>query len=566
MMNINSQKNHLEHLSPAALHVLECADGDLRHSTGMRSLANYKALAQLAPERMDKPGFREKLDSAREGARLAERECRAFFQTPLPGNGAVRDIFPDECRAAVEGLAAVEDASVEAVGAAVDRVLDALSSVTAAVQSRRSSLRDFIDRHRGRLGSLSEPGDVQFVTDVRLGEDQSLFMDEDALSDALTELVHNSLKYAFCDGKGTVRLEISDGANPNEAVIAVADDGAGIPPEVRQRLFERGVSTAGSGEGLSLVRHIVEEVHLGRLSVETGEKGTRWEITLPVRLARERLAKRLGAGAAPDESAGGRRRRGLRIPRTAVKAGGALFALGAVAALAVAGLSLAPGRAPEGFLRAPWAGRDLRTGWAKEIIHEASGMRLLFVPAGEFIMGTDEGEAAEGPPHPVTITSGFYLGKYEVTQAQYEAVMGGNPSRQRGERLPVESVSFLDCLEFCRRTGTRLPTEAEWEYAARGSAFRGASGTTFEAASSGAGRWGLHGMLGNVSEWCGDWYGLYEDGPQIDPAGPERGSARVVRGGSFLSDAETATVTARLSLAPTERRDFIGFRVALSLE
>ncbi|MCD6404608.1 MAG: SUMF1/EgtB/PvdO family nonheme iron enzyme [Planctomycetes bacterium] len=557
----------LEHLSPAALHVLECADGDLRHSTGMRSLANYKALAQLASERMDKPGFREKLDSAREGARLAEKECRAFFEKPLPGNGAVCDIFPAERDAAFEGLARLKAAPLDAVAGAVDLVLDALSSVTAAVQARRSSLRGFIEGQGARLGSLCEPSDVQFVTDVRLVEDSSLFLDESAFSDALTELVHNSLKYAFAEKKGTVRLEASDGNDPNETVIAVSDDGRGVPEEIRERLFERGVSTAGSGEGLSLVRHIVEDVHLGRLSLETGGNGTRWEITLPVRLAREKLAERLPGAAAPRKGKKGRAAGPVRVPKSVLKARAAVLALAAVAAVVVAGLSLMPGRAPEGFTRAPWAGRDLRTGWAKEVIHDTTGMRLVFVSADVFTMGADEGDAAEGPAHEVAITKPFYLGKYEVTQGEYEKVMGEDPSRHKGDALPVENVSFLDCIEFCRKTGTRFPTEAEWEYAASTSVpgAVGADGPVPVPQTS-PNKHGVCGMLGNVSEWCSDWYGLYDAGPQVDPRGPQRGTTRIVRGGSFLADSAALRTTQRSFLAPVDRRDYVGLRCVLDLD
>jgi formylglycine-generating enzyme required for sulfatase activity len=191
-------------------------------------------------------------------------------------------------------------------------------------------------------------------------------------------------------------------------------------------------------------------------------------------------------------------------------------------------------------------------------------MKLALIPAGKFMMGSPESEwdryANEGPQHEVTISKPFYLGVYEVTQEQYQALMGRNPSYSKGPTNPVELVSWDDAREFCRRlsekTGrkARLPTEAEWEYACRAGtrtrfSFGDADGALGDYAWYGDSRgsthpvgqkkpnpWGLYDMHGNVGEWCGDWYGEYTPDSATDPTGPISGSERVERGGTWGYD------------------------------
>ena len=191
------------------------------------------------------------------------------------------------------------------------------------------------------------------------------------------------------------------------------------------------------------------------------------------------------------------------------------------------------------------------------------GMEFKWIPAGSFVMGSPQGEegrfAAE-VQHGVRISEGFWMGKYEVTQGEWEAVMGSNPSyfESCGARCPVESVSWNDVQGFiaelnARESGKgnryRLPTEAEWEYAARAGttgARHGVLGSIawYEDNSGGrthpvgqkrANAWGLHDMLGNVWEWTADWYGDYPSGLVTDPRGPSTGSDRVFRGGSWFA-------------------------------
>jgi formylglycine-generating enzyme required for sulfatase activity len=223
---------------------------------------------------------------------------------------------------------------------------------------------------------------------------------------------------------------------------------------------------------------------------------------------------------------------------------------------------------------------------------------LIWVEPGTFMMGSanDEPERnkAEGPRTRVTLTRGFWLGRTEVTQAQYEAITGVNPStfKTDGGNRPVEHVSWLDAMAFCRKLTEReriagrlpgsyvytLPTEAQWEYAHRAGATgaypgepdatswydRNSDATTHPVATKRANPWGFHDMAGNILEWCYDWYGDYRGGAVTDPTGPGRGHYRIARGGSWRTDASLGRCAAR-SGGSEARRDYtIGFRIALS--
>jgi formylglycine-generating enzyme required for sulfatase activity len=222
-------------------------------------------------------------------------------------------------------------------------------------------------------------------------------------------------------------------------------------------------------------------------------------------------------------------------------------------------------------------------------------MKLVLIRPGTFIMGSPDSEqghrANESPQHEVIITKPFYMGVTEVTQAQYEAVMGTNPSKSKGPTIPVESVTWDEAVLFCRKlsekTGNafRLPTEAEWEYACRAGSktrfsFGDSEGVLGDYAwykiNSGSktrpvgqkkpNAWGLYDMHGNVWEWCEDWYGEYPKGTFSDPLGPATGSARVNRGGSRGDGVAGALRSAyRSSGDPARRRDYIGFRCARTL-
>jgi formylglycine-generating enzyme required for sulfatase activity len=204
-------------------------------------------------------------------------------------------------------------------------------------------------------------------------------------------------------------------------------------------------------------------------------------------------------------------------------------------------------------------------------------MDFVLIPAGKFLMGADTGANDEKPMHEVRISKPFYLGKYEVTQGEWQAVMGTNPSNFKGEaNLPVENVSWNEVQEFIRRlnakeggTKYRLPTEAEWEYVARagstttysfGNDERQLGEYAWYSANSGSkthlvgqkkpNAWGLHDMHGNVWEWVQDWYGPYTAGSAVDPAGPTSGSRRVYRGGSWFYDAKLCRSAYRVINAP----------------
>ncbi len=190
---------------------------------------------------------------------------------------------------------------------------------------------------------------------------------------------------------------------------------------------------------------------------------------------------------------------------------------------------------------------------------KAPRIELVLIPAGSFVMGSDA-DVDERPPHTVTISKAYYIGKYEVTQAQWNAVMPRNPSQFVGADLPVERVKWGDAVAFCKRmsalTGKtyRLPTEAEWEYACRagttGARFFGDNDAettryawfddnskkeTHPVGGLAPNPWGLHDVYGNAWEWCADWYGqsAYTKDSATDPTGPAGGEYRVMRGGSY---------------------------------
>jgi formylglycine-generating enzyme required for sulfatase activity/serine/threonine protein kinase len=245
------------------------------------------------------------------------------------------------------------------------------------------------------------------------------------------------------------------------------------------------------------------------------------------------------------------------------------------------------------------------------------GMKLVLIPRGELTLGSpmeEKNRRSDEQPHDVEITEPFYLGVQEVTQEQYEKVMGVNPSwftRVGGGKkfvdgkdtrnYPVESVSWHDAVAFCQKLSARaeekkarriyrLPTEAEWEYACRGrdASAPFSSGSTLsnleanfkpetreffylqradEVGRARPNAFGLYDMHGNVWEWCADWYSAsyYRTAPRKDPSGPESGTERVVRGGGWNSFAKDCRAASRRPLRPKEELNHVGFRVAMSL-
>ena len=217
---------------------------------------------------------------------------------------------------------------------------------------------------------------------------------------------------------------------------------------------------------------------------------------------------------------------------------------------------------------------------------------MIAVKGGTFTMGCTSEQGgncynSEKPTHSVTL-SDYYIGKFEVTQELWQAVMGSNPSYFKGNNLPVEKVSWNDVQEFItklnQKTGAnfRLPTEAEWEYAARGGnksreyKYSGSnnigyvawytdnSGSkTHQVGTKPPNELGIYDMSGNVCEWCQDWYGNYSSGSQTNPTGPSSGSHRVLRGGSWRSSAGRCRVSDRNASNPVNGDGIIGFRLVL---
>ncbi len=224
------------------------------------------------------------------------------------------------------------------------------------------------------------------------------------------------------------------------------------------------------------------------------------------------------------------------------------------------------------------------------------GMEFVLIPAGTFLMGAarhfENADIDELPRHKVTITKPFYIGKYEVTQEQWVAIMGSNPSRFKGRRRPVENVSWNDVQKFIKKlnekektTKYRLPTEAEWEYAARAGEpgsycfgdlvadlplyawyYHNANAQTHEVGLLKPNSWGLYDMHGNVWEWCQDWYSFdyYSKSPEKDPQGPESGVLKVERGGGWDALPDACRSAYRHGFFPFKGNSALGFRLVKS--
>ena len=240
----------------------------------------------------------------------------------------------------------------------------------------------------------------------------------------------------------------------------------------------------------------------------------------------------------------------------------------------------------------PTIGKANYTPNVKTFYANGVSFEMVEVRGGTFRMGatSEQGSDAydgEKPVHSVTL-SGYYIGKTEVTQALWKAVMGSNPSEFKGDDLPVESVSWYDCQEFIRElnalTGQnfRLPTEAEWEFACRGGnnsrgyKYSGSNyidnvawydgnseDKTHPVATKLPNELGIYDMSGNVWEWCSDWNGKYSSGAQTNPKGPYDGSYRVIRGGSWIFSVGYCRSSRRYNDIPMYRNYCFGLRLAL---
>ena len=229
------------------------------------------------------------------------------------------------------------------------------------------------------------------------------------------------------------------------------------------------------------------------------------------------------------------------------------------------------------------AGARIGERWEADL---GSGVKLELcgIPAGSFSMG---GTGSDETPHQVTLTKPFWLGRTEVTQEQWQTVMGSDPSNFKGKELPVETVSWNDASNFCKELSAKgllpegwkfaLPSEAQWEYACRaattGEYIGAVEATAWHLGNSGsmthpvgtkqANAWGLYDMLGNVWEWCSDWHAMYPGGSTIDQTGPNLGMDRMLRGGSWSGGDSVCRPAARYCGASDGRYCDIGFRVAV---
>jgi len=223
-------------------------------------------------------------------------------------------------------------------------------------------------------------------------------------------------------------------------------------------------------------------------------------------------------------------------------------------------------------------------------LSEDCGIALVQIPSGKFKMGTYEGfgDEDELPVREIELTEDYYIGKFEITQKQWETVMGSNPSSFSGENLPVETVSWEECMEFCKKlskaTGLNvsLPTEAQWENACRSGsetkwffgddiigygkyANENTEDTTINVGSYEPNPYGLYDMYGNVMEWCLDYYSPeYMKEDVTDPKGPESGEARVSRGGGWGASPDECRSAYRNACGENEKTDGIGLRIVVN--
>ena len=228
-----------------------------------------------------------------------------------------------------------------------------------------------------------------------------------------------------------------------------------------------------------------------------------------------------------------------------------------------------------------------------ETITNSIGMELVLIPAGSFRMGGDkkleQAEDHETPRHIVKISKTFYMGKYEVTQSQWSEIMNNNPSEFKEDIRPVERVSWNDVQEFIQKLNNkeetnkyRLPTEAEWEYAARADTKstycfssdiktlsqyawyrKNSEGKTHPIGQLKPNAWGLYDVHGNVHEWCQDWFdrNYYSQSPSNSPLGPSSGLAKVLRGGDWGSENWYCRCASRSLSSPDRRSNRLGFRL-----
>ena len=215
----------------------------------------------------------------------------------------------------------------------------------------------------------------------------------------------------------------------------------------------------------------------------------------------------------------------------------------------------------------------------KTRVNAKVGLTYVWIPPGTFMMGCSPGDSCENdekPQHKVLITRGFWIGQTEVTQAAYQRVIGNNPSQFKGPSLPVEMINWEDAQAYCSAVGSRLPTEAEWEYAARGGNASGRYGAvdavawhsvnsgnkTHEVAGKQPNGFGLYDMLGNVGEWVADFYDAkyYASSPTSDPPGPASGTHRILRGGTWEAGPGYARVSVRSWIGPGGHYYYAGVR------
>ena len=452
------------------------------------------------------------------------------------------------------------DPAVQVVPAKVQGLSETSSALEKAAAAARSALEALKDgkEHSFVKGKETVTGTVTQVT-----------ADEISVQIALPGGGSAGMKVRIADLPSAERLRLAGAAIPGSAseyvahaILALAAGDARVAKADLAHAAEHPLAPACQAR--------VDEKLLG--AVEAAAK-TAWEA----------IQRAAGAGKVPEQRA---KELLERIRAFTAEHGKTAFAAAVADKLAALTERLSGQAAPLGL--------DLGGGMKLEVI---------LVNAGKFVMGspvTEDNRTVSEIQHAVTITQPFYLGRFPVTQEQFESVMGKNPSMVKGPRQPVTMVSWLDAEEFCRRVGAkidklvRLPSEAEWEYACRAGTttayFFGdsdmllgdyawfkdnsedlpiknfASKVPHPVGTKKPNAWGLYDMHGNVSEWCQDWLDKLPDQAQVDPLGPAAGKARVLRGGSCNLSPGDCRSAFRLGYPPERVSSHVGgfgFRIAV---
>ncbi|MCM8812735.1 MAG: SUMF1/EgtB/PvdO family nonheme iron enzyme [Candidatus Omnitrophica bacterium] len=618
----------LAKLSRHSVFLLEQSNSEIRHSVVEACFYNLKLLCQVFPERFRQARYQEKFQQHIEELREADRRLNMYFRFRVPEGYAAADLFPEAANNIRLNIRRLQHLLVQwparqnneayrrqvsqAAAERIDSIMQALLDIDRALKNQKIDIAALI---RKAIALQDEHLQRKGITVTLRGQSLPVFCDRGRLQDVFSELIRNAIKHAF-----SANIRPSDGRQPGiifalscgqsqagYITITYADNGPGTTAFSAQ--------TAPESHGVGLVRRIVEQEHGGTLRcLPDSGGGLHLAITLPQQ--------------PPPSTAESLRRQSRRLPRAVIAA----LLIAAAAASVTVRVSRKPpapqrtaaerlipenvwelsasvpyGMIPLGSEREPLSRLPLRIRTAQ------TGMEMAYVGSGEFTMGSLTGDISERPQRGVFVDA-FYIDVCELTNSGYELYDPSHtPNRgmySAAAGAPVVNITWWDAIRYCnwrseqdgldpcynietgacnyRGNGYRLPTEAEWEKAARGADgrlfpwgnefshqngsyyanFRGdEDGFVFaapaDAFAQGQSPYGVHNLLGNVWEWCNDWfdeYGAFKTEPAINPTGPSQGTFKVIRGGAWNNPAARVSAFHRFRVSPAEGYFNLGMR------